>query len=198
MRRIRAEAVIVIALCVALVLLAGCGSGSSKVGGTSPASAKTGTSTAAAGTVLIAAGPAPSESAKMVCATEARNAIASTLGISETRVVVHPWVDHIYSCTYVYPKGSFTLSVKEVSSWKETADYYDSLARKYGQKSHGNLPGLGQGAFVAKNNDVVVRKDWKILTVDVSKVPPNFVPAMTTSDVATNVAATLLSCWTGA
>ena len=54
-----------------------------------------------------------------------------------------------------------------------------------------NLFGLGQGAFVAKNDDVVVRKDYKVLLVDVKNVPKGasaFVPAMVRPDVATNIA----------
>ena len=29
-------------------------------------------------------------------------------------------VSHLYACRYTYPDGSFTLSVKELSSWNET------------------------------------------------------------------------------
>ena len=57
---------------------------------------------------------------------------------------------------------------------------------------------LAQGAFVAPNDDVVVRKDYKVLLVDVHGISQQFIPAMSRSDVAKNVAAAIMSCWTGA
>jgi hypothetical protein len=45
----------------------------------------------------------------MVCEPQARNAIASSLGTKETRVTTPTWSNHVYSCSYVYPKGSFEV-----------------------------------------------------------------------------------------
>ena len=46
---------------------------------------------------------------------------------------------------------------------------------------------------------MVVRKDWKVLDVDISQLPASFgQPPQSASDVAVSVAATLLSCWSGA
>jgi hypothetical protein len=45
---------------------------------------------------------------------------------------------------------------------------------------------------------VVVRKDWKVLLVDSSKLPPQFgVPATPSGDVAVTVADVILGCWSG-
>jgi hypothetical protein len=142
--------------------------------------------------------PSPSKSAKQVCQDEARNDISVALGIRETRVTTPTWLraDHLYSCTYVYPQGQFTLHVKEMSSAAETTAYFDSILRKY--RSTQKLTGLGQGAWILKNNDVVVRKDYKVLLVDVQKLPATFGLRMTRSDVATNVAVVIMGCWTGA
>ena len=58
--------------------------------------------------------------------------------------------------------------------------------------------GLGQGAFVVGDGSVVVRKDWKILLVDISGLhgmvgsPPN--PRNT---VALDAAAVILDYWSG-
>ena len=58
---------------------------------------------------------------------------------------------------------------------------------------------LGQGAFTTKNLSAVVRKDYKVLTVDISKLPAHFgVPPDSRADVALNTAATIMGCWTGA
>ena len=85
---------------------------------------------------LEVAGTDPSVSAKMVCAAEARTEIAATLTVHETRVTRPTWHDHLYSCTYEYPNGSFTLSVKElVSARKTTSDYFDSLERRSGARN---------------------------------------------------------------
>ena len=70
------------------------------------------------------------------------------------------------------------------------------MRKKYGTTQ--KLIGLGQGAWILKNNDVVVRKDYKVLLVDVQGIPPTFAPAMTRSDVATNIGVAIMGCWTGA
>ena len=176
----------------ALFAFGACGSSSSPA-----ASPKT--STGPTTVTYQPAGANPSISAKMICTTEVRSELSNTLGVTATRVTTPTWNDHIYSCTYLYPKGSFVLSVKELVSEKTTTDYFNSQKQKLGSKE--NLFGLAQGAFVAKNDDVVVRKDYKVLVVDVKNVPKAsgaFVPAMTRSDVATNVASVIMSCWVGA
>ena len=59
----------------------------------------------------------------------------------------HPtWIDHVYSCDYVYPGGAkMTLSVKEVSNTAETTAYFDSLATKLHKTKP--IEGLGQGDY---------------------------------------------------
>jgi hypothetical protein len=144
------------------------------------------------------AGPNPSISAQMVCAKEARGDIAATLRMEATKVTKPKWVrkDHLFSCAYVYPRGKIVLSVKELSSGTETTNYFDSITRKYGTSD--DLNGVGQAAWVLKNSDVVVRKDYKVLLVDVTGIPERLVPAMRRSDVAVSIAAVIMGCWTGA
>lgn len=144
------------------------------------------------------AGPNPSVSAKMVCQAEARRDIAATLGVKETRVTKPIWVAkrHLYSCTYIYPSGRIILRVKEFVNERTTTAYYDGVLRAFGKRQE--LHGLGQGAWTLKNNDVVARKDYKVLFVDVQGIPATFAPTLTRSDVALNVAVAIMSCWTGA
>jgi len=181
---------------VALVTLGACGGGSS-------------TSTPPAGTTppgnsqpvqpavtYKAAGATPSTSAKMICQQQAITEIASAIGVNATHVTTPTWVNHTYSCTYVYPNGKIVLSVKELANWADTTTYYNSLATQYGKRQ--TINGLAQGAFIAPNDDVVVRKDYKVLLINVQGIPQNFVPASTRTDVAENIAATIMSCWTGA
>jgi hypothetical protein len=176
----------------AVLALAGCGSSGSAKSSTTTG----GQNGQPAAVTYPPAGPNPSISAKMVCQTEAENDIADAIEVKTTSVSKPTWVDHVYSCTYNYAHGSITLSVKEVSSAAETTAYFNSLAKKYGKKQ--NINGLAQGAFIALNDDVVVRKDYKILLVDVHGISANFEPAMPRVEVAENIASVIMSCWTGA
>jgi hypothetical protein len=140
----------------------------------------------------------PSESAKMICAAEAQKDIEeSATGVHATKITTPKWDEneHIYSCTFEYPNGSFSMAVKEMSNVDETTAYYNSLADKYGKKQDIQL---GQGAFVTKNGNMVVRKDYKVLFIDVSRLPAQFgQPPDKPSDVGINVASVIMSCWTG-
>jgi hypothetical protein len=131
----------------------------------------------------------------MVCAHEAAGEIDSALG--ERATVSKPtWADHRYSCRYGYPSGSMEVSVKELSSWTQTKQYFNSLAATLGRSRE--LPGLGQGAFQTTDGSVVVRKDWKVLLVDSSALPPQFgVPPTSSGDVAVTVGDVILGCWAG-
>jgi hypothetical protein len=157
----------------------------------------TGTPTAAAKTVVrpLPAGRLPSLIALMVCRPKAQSEINQVLGVTAT-VSARTWVDHKYSCRYGYPNGSFELSVKELSSWTQTLAYFHGLgAQLGGPEALGNL---GQGAFRTSGGDVVVRKDWKVLLVDVSGLPSQFgVPPTSATDVAFTLADLILGCWDG-
>jgi hypothetical protein len=131
----------------------------------------------------------------MVCAREAQKEIAETLGVHAS-VSKPTWAGHAYSCRYTYPGGDFVLTVKELSSWPHTFAYYSTLARKQGRSK--TVPNLGQGAFQTDNGSMVVRKDWKILTVDISGLPGQFgKPPTSRGDVAVTVADLILACWAG-
>ena len=146
--------------------------------------------------IALPAGPNPSSSAKMVCAREAQRELANVLGVSPVSPVSPTWVAHLYSCQYVYANGTIALSVKEVSNRAQTTAYYDSLGQRLGRT--GGLNGLGQGAYTTTNGDVVVRKDYKVLLVDISGLPPKFgVPATTSAEVAITVADVIMGCWSG-
>ncbi len=141
------------------------------------------------------AGRNPSPIALMVCRPKAQREINEVLGVRAT-VNGRAWVDHRYSCRYGYPNGSFQLSVKELSSWAQTLAYFHGLGAKLGDAE--SLANLGQGAFRTSGGDVVVRKDWKVLLVDVSGLPPQFgVPPTSATDVAFTLADLILGCWDG-
>jgi len=143
------------------------------------------------------AGRNPSDSAKMVCARDAQDALGVNLGVTPVQVTTPTWAGHVYSCQYVYSTGTIILSVKELDSAKQTTSYFDSFGLRLGRRP-GRL-GVGQGAYVTTDGSIVVRKDWKVLFVDVSRLPPQFgQPPQSAPDAALSVAATILSCWSGA
>jgi hypothetical protein len=186
------------------LLLAACGGSSGPSASPSSRGSSTTAATGASGpsTTVHVAKPVsstPSLSAKMICETEAEKEIyQQATGVKTVSVTTPTWIDHVYSCAYVYPGGArLTLSVKELADVAETTAYFDSLATKLG-KTRDNL-GVGQGSFQVRGGSVVVRKDYKVLLVDVTKLPAHFgVPTETPGDAAINVAEAIMGCWTGA
>jgi hypothetical protein len=139
----------------------------------------------------------PSASAKMICAPETQTELAAILGVHTAQPVVPTWTGHLYSCKYIYHNAVMALSVKELSNKTETSAYFTSLAHRLGQTQR--LWTLGQGGFTTKNLSVVVRKDYKVLLVDISGLPARFgTPPHSRRDIALGVAATIMDCWTGA
>ena len=156
------------------ILLGACG------GASKPADANG--STPPATGVLEVAGPRPSASATMVCANEARGDIASSIGLDAVRVSKPTWreAEHLLSCTYEYAAGArMTLSVKELSSPDETTSYFDALGHSLGRVQSFEI---AQGAFRTSNGSLVVRKDYKVLLIDVSRLPAQFGAPATARD----------------
>lgn len=178
MRRIHHLLIVLFACATAASLLAGCSAPNTTAESPQPA------------------GPTPSAIAKEVCGAKAQGLIGDVLG--ETAQVSTPtWVNHLYSCDFQYPTGTMVLSVKELSSWNQTYGYFDGLADSLHRVGLPILQ-LGQGAFRVKNGSVVVRKDWKVVLVDVSSLPSQFGnPASPVSSVALSVAGVILACWHG-
>jgi hypothetical protein len=138
----------------------------------------------------------PSASARMICAPEAQLDIANALGSRTTRPVKPTWTDHLYSCQYAYRGGQVVLSVKELRDDTATVGYVDSLVQRLGKRS--TIGGLGQAAFDTANDSIVVRKDFKVLDVDVSGLPARFGnPAVDRSTTAMRIAVLVMGCWTG-
>jgi len=139
----------------------------------------------------------PSASAKMICAHETQTELAAVLGVHTTQPVVPTWTDHLYSCRYTYDNSFMVLSVKELSGKTGTDRYFASLAHRLGQAQRPQV--IARGAFfTTRNLSVVVRKDYKVLLVDISGLPAQFgKPPYTRADVAIKVAAAIMDCWTG-
>jgi hypothetical protein len=136
-----------------------------------------------------------SAATRMVCGADGQEDLSSTLGAKTTRPVVARWIDNEYSCVYGYAEGTMRLAVKQLPDEPTTRRYFETLVTRLGKRQA--LQGLGDGAFTTTNNSVVVRKDTKVLTVDVQNLPAKFGnPADTPANVAISVAATIMGCWT--
>jgi mevalonate pyrophosphate decarboxylase len=141
-------------------------------------------------------GAAPSESAKMICEPEAADEIAAALGVRASQPPSATWADQVYSCRYTYAVGTMVLSIKELSDEADTTAYY--TAAQNSLPSHTAILVLGQNGFVGPDGTTYVRKDFKVLRVDVSMLPDPFgKPPASHSDAAFLVAAVIMSCWTG-
>ena len=139
-------------------------------------------------------GEQPSESAKMICADEARTEIEEKLGEKIVKPLVPTWVDHLYSCDYVFPDGTMVLSVKELPDIATTGTYFDQPATSRGTKT---TLDFGEGGFQSNDDGVVVRKDNKVLDINVGGLPAR-VGEFARVDVGPNVAAVVMGCWVGA
>jgi hypothetical protein len=133
----------------------------------------------------------------MVCAREAQQDIAQSVGVADVLVTAPTWIDHTYSCRYVYPNGTFVLSVKELDDAARTTGYYDALGTQLGRLPDSTA--LGPDSFLTSNGSLVLRKDTKVLLVDVSHLPAQFGKSGSPpSEIAQAVGRAILGCWTGA
>lgn len=171
------------ALAALAVLVAGC----APAGGPAPSAPLT--------TVPVP-GDGPHASTVMVCADEGQEEISTLVGLRPTRVETPTWTDHVYSCRYVYPDGAIVLSVHELPDALHTSQRAEELAAQRGNA--GFQPGLGEGAFATRDGSIVARKDYTLLVVDISGLPPAFGrPPVAPPDAAKLVAKAVLACWTG-
>jgi hypothetical protein len=167
----------VLALLAVLLGIAGCGSPT------------------AAARVPLPAGKSPSGISRMICTPKTATEIAQIMG-ARSPAPAPAWAGHRYSCGYRYPEGTMVLSVKELSGWPQTYAYFGQLARTLHRTTP--IARLGQGAFITGDGSVVVRKDWKILLVDISGVRGDVgSPPKPPGELAIYVAEAILNCWNG-
>ncbi len=181
----------------AAAALAGCGTtttapaaqvaGAAAAGDSAPATA--------AGSPSPAAAEGPSASARMICAPEAQEKITQALGLTLRRSVAPLWTAPVYRCTYPFTAGSLALSVREFVDASATTAYF-TTARAAERSTE--LQGLGDAAFTTTDGSVYVRKDFKVLKVDVSRLPAAVGTAsISRADAAFVVAQLIMGCWTG-
>jgi hypothetical protein len=180
-----------------LLAITACGVGLAACGSAASAPpTTTSTSTTIATVTHFTYGPLPSASARMLCRDETQEDIAEVLGVTPVTDPTSTWVNHKYTCPYVYSDGAMVLSVKELPTIAATLAYEQYLGRTLGNT--GAVANVGQGGFTTTNGSVVTRKDNKILLVEIGGLPANFgKPATTRAEVALTVTDIILACWRG-
>jgi hypothetical protein len=131
----------------------------------------------------------------MVCGAEGQKEIAEALGVHTSAPIAPTWVDHLYSCAYPYADVRMDLSVKELTDAASTDAYFASAEHALGTGAA--VAGVGQEAYQGADGSVVVRKDFKVLQVDVAGMPAQVgSPAIDRSEAAVRVAIVVMGCWT--
>jgi hypothetical protein len=132
----------------------------------------------------------------MICQPEAADEIASALGVQTSTPPTSSWSNQVYSCRYQYPSGVMALSIKELPDEAATTAYYTAAQHSLPNFTPEQV--LGQQGFSGPDGSIYVRKDFKVLHVDVSALPDHIGPRPhSRADAAFTVAALIMSCWTG-
>jgi hypothetical protein len=159
-----------------------------------PAAASTGVSAAGVSAPGVSA-PGVSATGRLICSDEAQEDIATATGLPTSRPVTGTLKGNEYSCEYTYPAGSMTLSVTELADDAGTDAFFGSARQTWAASEH--LPGIGQDAYQSQDGSTVVRKDRKVLRIDVSGLPARFgQPPTARRQLAAAVAVVIMDCWT--
>jgi hypothetical protein len=175
-------------LAVLAALLAGCG-------GQSPPSVPQ--NAPSVGPAVVTALPdVPSPQAEMVCQPEAQQDIQDIIGVVPTAVGPIQYVNHTSTCRYAYPNGAFTLVVQDLPNDITTARTYEALAGKLGRVDKIDLPDAE--AYTTNDGSIVLRRDTKVMLVDVTQLPGTFGnPPSPRGDAARLIMKAVLNCWVG-
>jgi hypothetical protein len=171
------------------VLVAGCGGQSAP-----PSGPPTGPSLGPA--VVTALPDAPSPQAEMVCAPEAQQDIQDLIGVVPTAVGPIQYANHTSTCRYAYANGAFTLVVQDLPNDITTTRTYEALAGTLGKIDSIDLPDAQ--AFTTNDGSIVLRRDTKVMLVDVAQLPGTFgSPPSPRADAARLIMKAVLNCWVG-
>jgi hypothetical protein len=118
----------------------------------------------------------------------------AALGVKTTQTPTATWADRTYTCKYVYDQGMMVLSVKQLADAAATDAYVAAAQAEVGNPPTTNV--LGNAGFAAPDGSMYVRKDFKVLHVDVSGLPATL-GTHPRNYVGFAAAAVIMSCWAG-
>lgn len=138
----------------------------------------------------------PSSAALMICGAETRDSITQVLKLTTAPASHATWKNHLYTCTYHLPMGTFVVSVKQSADRAAAKSYFAALRPTLGKTE--TLDGLGQASYGVTAGKVVLIKDNDTLMVDSTKLPA-IVGSQGAKrfDFAYQIATDILGCWTG-
>jgi hypothetical protein len=145
-----------------------------------------------------AAGPSaadPSGAARMICSTEVRTDIRKVLALKATPQPTSRWTNHVYTCTYRLPMGTFVISVTESKDAAAAQTVAADLRKSLSQVRA--TAGLTATAFATPQGLVALVKDNDTLQVDATRLPKQFgEQQQKRTDFAYEIASDILGCWT--
>ena len=131
----------------------------------------------------------------MVCACEAQRELAEALG-EDAMVPSRRGSTTATLCDYQYPERLLHPVGAGSVELGPDLHLYDMLKKQLGDA--GRSPTSARAPYQTSNGSVVVRKDWKVLLVNIAGLPARFgVPPTAAGDIAVTVADVILGCWAG-
>lgn len=136
----------------------------------------------------------PDALTRMVCEDEVRLELKAALGVDTPQPPTATWAEPTFTCAYAYSDGKLTMTVREQPDKAATEQYFTAKRDAAAQRK--DLPGLGEAAFALPDGSIYLRKDEKVMFVDVSGLPDQFgQPPVGRERVALAVVATVMHCW---
>jgi hypothetical protein len=137
----------------------------------------------------------PSAAAKMICSNEVRADITTVLALKTVSKPTARWANHVYTCTYRLPMGTFVLSVTESKNPAAAQSFAKGL--RSATDGARNAAGLTTTAFSTPRGLVALVKDSDTLQVDATRLPQQFgAQHEKRTDFAYEIASDILGCWT--
>ncbi len=153
--------------------------------------------TMAPGMRLSGMGGRPSATARMVCGSEIRQAVAGVLGLPAMPAAGSTWSNGLFSCTYRLASGPLVLSVDDSDSVSAGRRYFTALeGRASDPQPLRGLQTFGLPSFRTAAGTVAFLKDGKTLVVDATAQSGSIGQHhLSPSDLAYAVAADVIACW---
>lgn len=137
----------------------------------------------------------PSAAARMICSTEVRTDIRKVLALKTTPQPTSRWTNHVYTCTYRLPMGTFVISVTESTDAAAAQTVAANLRKSLSQPRA--TAGLTATSFATPQGLVALVKDNDTLQVDATRLPKQFgEQQQKRTDFAYEIASDILGCWT--
>jgi hypothetical protein len=135
-------------------------------------------------------GPGPA--AREVCEPMVRDSVPASVELPLAGEPVSAVRGDTFSCRYTFHGGTLDLPVRDPHTISQAREYFRDVRGR--ERVRDALSGLAEGGFTKADGSVVAKKDAMVLTVDVTALPPTRIDR---SNIAIDLAAAVLGCWTG-